>query len=82
MGQKRQENGRERKGEQVKIFWRGEEHSRRGAFGKEQKETARRGKRVFFFSGGDLKLGGSSKWGVLGGGKAERDLREEAQVWP
>ena len=52
-----------------------------GFFGKEQKEAARRGKRVFF-SVVDLKLGGSSKWGVLGGGKAERDLREEAQVWP
>ena len=58
-----------------------EEHWRRGVFWEGAKGSCQERKKSFF-SVVDLKLGGSSKWGVLGGGKAERDLREEAQVWP
>ena len=66
----------------MKIFWRGGRAFAEGGFWGRSKKKLPGEEKGFVFSGVDLKLGGSSKWGVLGGGKAERDLREEAQVWP
>ena len=50
----------------MKIFWREEGHSQ-GGFSEGEKEAARRGKRVFFFSSAvDLKLGGELEMGGFG----------------
>ena len=53
-----------------------------GFFGEGAKGSCQERKKGFFFFSSGPEARGSSKWGVLGGGKAERDLREEAQVWP
>ena len=78
MGRKDRRMGGKEKGEQV---WGGKSIRGGGFLGRSKKRSCQERKKSFF-SVVDLKLGGSSKWGVLGGGKAERDLREEAQVWP
>ena len=68
MGQKRQENGRERKGEQVKIFWRGGRAFAEGGFWEGAKRNCQERKKGFFFfwrgpeARGELEMGGFGRW--------------------
>ena len=65
MGRKDRRMGGKERGEQVKTFWRGEEHWRRGVFWEGAKGSCQERKN-FFCSGpearGELEMGGFGRW--------------------